>query len=55
MPNGKPKMAVFNVKIPVQVLEALRRQAKKEDRTAAYLVRVFVKAGLDERQRMVSK
>ena len=44
-------MAVFNVKIPVPILDALRRQAKKEDRTAAYLVRVFVKQGLDDRNR----
>lgn len=44
-------MEVFNVKIPLPVLEQLRRQAKKEDRTVAYLVRVFVKMGLDDRNR----
>ena len=55
MANGRPKsqaMAVFNVKIPVPVLEQLRRQARKEDRTAAYLVRVFVKQGLDDRTKV---
>jgi len=54
MPNGrakKPAMKVFNMKIPIPLLEALQRQAKKEDRTAAYLVRVFVRQGLDDRNR----
>ena len=55
MANRKPKaqaMAAYNVKIPVLVLEQLRRQAKKEDRTTAYLVRVFVKQGLDDRTKV---
>jgi len=39
------------MKIPIPLLEALQRQAKKEDRTAAYLVRVFVRQGLDDRNR----
>ena len=45
-------MAAYNVKIPVLVLEQLRRQAKKEDRTAAYLVRVAVKMFLDDRTKV---
>ena len=58
MANRKPKsqaMAAYNVKIPVLVLEQLRRQAKKEDRTAAYLVRVFIKQGLDDRTKVGGK
>jgi hypothetical protein len=48
---SNPPMEVFNVKLPLVVLDQLRRQAEKEDRTAASLVRVFIKAGLDDRNR----
>jgi hypothetical protein len=46
-----PPMEVYNVKLPLTMLDQLRRQAVKEDRTTAYLVRVFIKAGLDDRNR----
>jgi predicted DNA-binding protein len=56
MKNGRskkkpPPMEVFNVKAPSELLMRLHRQAEKEERSAAYLVRVFIKAGLDDRQR----
>jgi hypothetical protein len=51
MPNGTVKMVVVSLKIPASLWEAARKQAKKEDRTAAYLVRVFLKQGLDDRNK----
>jgi hypothetical protein len=53
MKNGKksPPMEVFNVKLPVAVLNRLRKQAVKEDRTVAYLVRVALSCFLDDRNR----
>jgi hypothetical protein len=57
MRNGHVKkaktraMAVFNLKMPQPLLDQLHRQASKEERSAAYLVRVFIRAGLDDRNR----
>ena len=52
--NGSA-MVVYNLKMQASVLEQLRRQAKKEDRTAAYLVRVAVKMFLDDRSKVGGK
>ena len=41
--------AVFNVRLRLPVMDRLREQAQKEDRSMAYLVAVFVQDGLDNR------
>ena len=60
-PNGKRKRRndvafdsyVFSVRLKMPVMERLRAQAEKEQRTMANLVAVFVQAGLDDRNRGV--
>ena len=42
---------VMSVRLPMPVLEQLRAQAKVEGRPMANLAAVFIKAGLDDRQR----
>lgn len=43
---------VFNIRLRREVYDRLREQAEKEDRDIAYLVRVFVQAGLDDRAKV---
>jgi hypothetical protein len=52
--NGKRKQRdrfKLNFRLEPPIFEQLKRQAQEEERTMAYLARVFIKAGLDDRNR----
>jgi hypothetical protein len=47
------KNGFLNLRLPAPIHEQLQQQAEKEDRTMAYLARVFIQAGLSDRNRGV--